>query len=140
MVNKIINYIIMYNITVINDSTLGNHPKKFEVKDWNDLCEKLFEKLRDEQCNPISENDKNNIRNNVRFEIKDNMTVNLSDVIDLSTGNFYKSAATPIKASLGTFTAVAASTISSILPTAAVAGLGINPRQRAGRYYQWDKN
>ena len=130
----------MYNITVINDSTLGNHPKKFEVKDWNHLCEKLFEKLRDEHCKPISENEKNKIRNNVKFEIKDNMTVNLSDIIDLSTGNFYKSAATPIKASLGTLSSITVNTISSILPSGAMAGLGINQRQRAGRYYQWDKN
>ena len=63
----------MYNITVINNSTLDNNPKNFQVKDWNDLCEKLFEKIRDEDSNPLSENEKNEIRNNVRFELKDGL-------------------------------------------------------------------
>lgn len=130
----------MYNITIINDSTLGNHSKKFEVKDCNHLCEKLFEKLRDEQCNPLSENEKNRIKNSVNLELKDNMTINLSDIIDLSTGNFYKSAATPIKAYPEPILSSLVKGIGSILPSKVMTDLDINQRQRAGRYYHWDKN
>ena len=128
----------MFNVTVINDSTLDNNPKNFQVKDWSDLCDKLFEKLRDEDNNPLSEIEKFAIRNDVRFQLQDGLTVNLSKIIDLSTGNFYSSAATPIKPSINLQSAslpsVAAGVVKNFLPAINTI-VGKKPKNR---YYQWN--
>ena len=127
----------MYNITVINNSTLDNNPKNFQVKDWNDLCEKLFEKIRDEDSNPLSENEKNEIRNNVRFELKDGLKVNLSQIIDLSTGNFYSSAATPIKPTINLISSIAMGAVKSVLPNFKNNAV-VKAKKSKNRYYQWN--
>ena len=133
----------MYNITVINNSTLDNNPKNFQVKDWIDLCEKLFEKLRDEDNEPLSENEKDNIRNNVRFELKEGLKVNLSEIIDLSTGNFYSSAATPIKPTVNLISSMATGAVKSILPNfinnaGFMNNAAVKAKKGKKRYYQWD--
>ena len=133
----------MYNITVINDSTLDNNPKNFQVKDWIDLCEKLFEKLRDDDNEPLSENEKDNIRNNVRFELKEGLKVNLSEIIDLSTGNFYSSAATPIKPTVNLISSMATGAVKSILPNfinnaGFMNNAAVKAKKGKKRYYQWD--
>lgn len=133
----------MYNITVINNSTLDNNPKNFQVKDWIDLCEKLFEKLRDEDNEPLSENEKDNIRNNVRFELEEGLKVNLSEIIDLSTGNFYSSAATPIKPTVNLISSMATGAVKSILPNfinnaGFMNNAAVKAKKGKKRYYQWD--
>jgi len=130
------------NIIVINDSNFDNNSRKFEVENWDDFANQLCEKLRDQNGNPINDSEKNSIRSNKNLTLKDGITIKVSDIIDLSSGN-YLSSTTPnlleinssfINNALSTVTSVITGQNSSIA-SAMIGGKVAGGRQ--GRFYKW---
>lgn len=127
----------MLSITVINDSNFDNNPREFKVENWDDFANQLCEKLRDQNGDPINDNEKNIIRSNKSLILQDGMTIKVSEIIDLRTGNYLSSTA-PNMLSLGS--SIVNNAVSGVVSVFTgqntnVASMiaGVNQ----GRYYKW---
>ena len=127
----------MLSITVINDSNFDNNPREFKVENWDDFANQLCEKLRDQNGDPINDAEKNIIRSNKSLVLKEGMTIKVSEIIDLRTGN-YLSSTTPINLGIG-----ASMVNNAVLDVvSAITGQNINAASmlastNQGRYYKW---